>query len=202
MDRFDLNHGVKLKISRLKYILITIYLSISIVIMVTIVGSSKVQPLRYLEIWQPWFCKHMTLFPHRGVPTQRTFRYPNPESTSRRKWQLRSANRYCALLFLFSRGHSSRLGLLSRATVMSAESSWCEAWALRSAGRRSSWQSTQNVLWSSGSERNSLNLNQEWEERLYPCSVPQYTCHRCTPHTLAQNLCLFHHSSVIFVPEQ
>ncbi|TTA26184.1 Actin-binding LIM protein 2 [Bagarius yarrelli] len=42
------------------------------------------------------FCKT-----YRGVPMQRIFRNPNPDSTSRRKWQLRSANRdgipYCEM---------------------------------------------------------------------------------------------------------
>lgn len=50
---------------------------------------------------------------------------------------------------------------------MSSESAWCEACALHSAGSSSSWQSTQNLLWSSGRETNSLSLPQEREETLY-----------------------------------
>lgn len=105
----------------------------------------------------------------------RTFRYPKPESTSRRKWQLRSANKYCALLFLFSKARSSWVGLLSRATVMSSESVWCEAWVFQSAGRSSTWQSTQNLLRSSGRETNSRNLAQDGEETLYT-PIQQGSC--------------------------
>lgn len=52
-----------------------------------------------------------------GVPTHSTFVYPRAANTSSRKLQLRSVNRYWALLFLLSRGRSSRLGLLSWAAA-------------------------------------------------------------------------------------
>lgn len=103
----------------------------------------------------------LTAYTYRGVPTQRIFWKPNPKSMSRRKWQLRSANRYCALLFLLSRGHRSRLGLFNRCTVVSSERALCFAWFARSSGRISSWQSTQNLLFSSGRETNSLNLKKK-----------------------------------------
>lgn len=55
--------------------------------------------------------------PHLGVPTHNTFLYPRAARVSNRKCELRSVNRYCALLFLLSRGHRSTLGLLSSAAV-------------------------------------------------------------------------------------
>lgn len=55
--------------------------------------------------------------PHLGVPTHNTFLYPRAASVSSRKCELRSVNRYCALLFLLSRGRRSTLGLLSSAAV-------------------------------------------------------------------------------------
>ncbi len=111
-------------------------------------------------------CIAVTAYTYRGVPTQRIFRKPNPKSISKRKWQLRSANRYCALLFLLSRGRRRRLGLFNRCTVMSSESGLCFAWFAHSPGRISRWQSTQNRLCSSGREINSLNL---WRKHTYTC---------------------------------
>lgn len=106
----------------------------------------------------------VTAHTYRGVPTQRIFWKPNTESISRRKWQLRSANRYCALLFLLSRGQRSRLGLFNRCTVMSSESGLCFAWFAHSPGKINIWQSTQNLLCSSGRDTNSLNL---WKKQTH-----------------------------------
>lgn len=59
--------------------------------------------------------------PHLGVPTHSNFLYPRPARVSSRKWELRSVNRYWALLFLLSRGRSSALGLLSWAAVTAVD---------------------------------------------------------------------------------
>lgn len=56
--------------------------------------------------------------PHLGVPTHSTFLYPRAARVSSRKCELRSVNKYWALLFLLSRGRSSTLGLLRSAAVM------------------------------------------------------------------------------------
>lgn len=57
-----------------------------------------------------WVSTHV---PHLGVPTHSTLLYPRAARVSSRKWELRSVNRYWALLFLLSRGRSIALGLLS-----------------------------------------------------------------------------------------
>lgn len=100
----------------------------------------------------------VTAHTYRGVPTQRIFWKPNARNISKRKWQLRSANRYCALLFLLTRGHRSRLGLFNCCSVMSSERALCSAWFTHSRGKINIWQSTQNLLCSSGRDTNSLNL--------------------------------------------
>lgn len=94
--------------------------------------------------------------PHLGVPTHSTFLYPSAATASSRNWELRSVNRYWALLFLLSRGHSSTLGLLSWAAVTAVD--LCEEWASCSPGRSRIWQSWQNLFSSSGREANLMSL--------------------------------------------
>lgn len=98
---------------------------------------------------------------HLGVPTHNTFLYPRAASVSSRKCELRSVNRYWALLLLLSRGRSSTLGLLSSA-VVTGRVLW-EAWTSCSAGSSKTWQSWQNFLSSSGREANFLNL---WDKKI------------------------------------
>lgn len=99
---------------------------------------------------------HTRYLPHLGVPTHSTFLYPRPARVSSRKWELRSVNRYWALLFLLSRGRSTTLGLPSWAAVTAVDR-W-EEWASCSPGRSRIWQSWQNFFSSSRREANFLNL--------------------------------------------
>lgn len=107
-----------------------------------------------------------------GVPTEST--RLNPKSIRRfsRNWQLLSANKYCAFVFLFSSGCRSWLGLFNWAVVISHRSWWSECFS-HSAGNSSCWQSWQNLLFDDGNRTKFLYLwiqktigNKVWKKPL------------------------------------